>query len=263
MSETPRPGFLRAFVPTFTRAIHTFLSSRKAVVLVLALAIPPLLALPISTHPEETRAEAVVAVLVFLYLGFLLPVTGLLFGSGIVLDELGSGAIPYLFTRPSPRASLFFGKWTAALLLGTAGLSLSLGAFLHLAGAVPPGGTFVPRAFLAVLAAYPAYLSLFTLLGAFTRWALLGGFFYAFGLESFLGVIPGMVRRITVLFYARSLLGEFPAKKFDVEFIFGPDGPASRATSLLVLGGALVACLVAGALFLSRRQFTPRNSGRE
>ncbi|MCU0726440.1 MAG: ABC transporter permease [Planctomycetes bacterium] len=263
MSDAPRPGFLRALAPCFTRALHTFLAGRKAVVLVLILAVPPLLALPISARPEETRSEAVVAVLVFLYLGFLLPVVGLLFGSGIVLDELGSGALPYLFTRPSPRSALFFGKWAAALLLGAAGLSASLAGFLQLAKAPPPGEQFVRHAFLAVLAAYPAYLSLFALLGAFTRWALLGGFFYAFGLEGFLGTIPGMVRRITVLFYARSLLGEFPAKRFDVEFIFGPDGPATRATSLLVLGGALVVFLAAGAVFLSFRQFTPRNTGRE
>ena len=263
MTDAPRPGFRRAVVPCFTRALSTFLSSKRAVVLVILLALPPLLSLPISMRSAEVRSEALVAVLVFLYLQFLIPIAGLLFGTGIVLDEMSSGALPYLFTRPAPRSALLVGKYAAALVIGSIGLAASLAAFFALTNAAPPGEAFVRRAFAAVLLAYPAYLALFAFLGSFTRWAILGGFFYAFGIEGFLGVIPGMIRRATLLYYARSLLGEWNAEKFKVDFVFGPDGPASRATSLAVLGGVLVAGLVLGAVTLARREFSPRTAGRD
>ena len=60
---------------------------------------------------------------------------------------------------------------------------------------------------MGVLLAFPAYVAAFTLLSLFTRWALLGGLLYAFGLEGFISVIPGMVKKATLLYYSRSLVG--------------------------------------------------------
>ncbi len=259
----PRPGFLSAFLPAFSRAVVQFLRSRRAVVLVLALSIPPLLALPISTRAAEVRVEALAAIVVFVYLQFLLPITGLVFGTGILLEEVSSGAVPYLFTRPSPRAGLLLGKYAASLLCGAVALSLSLFGFVALSGGAMPGDTLPARAFGAVLAALPAYVALFTLLGVFTRWALFAAFFYAFGLEGFLGIIPGMIRQTTLLFYSRSLLGPWEARRFRPDLVLGPEGPADVATSLVVLASVTAAALLVAVVILSRRQFVPRTAARD
>ena len=258
-----RPGILASFTPSFVRAAAQFLRSRRAVVLVLALSVPPILALPIATRNAEVRTEALAAIVVFVYLQFLLPITGLVFGTGVLLDEASAGALPYLFTRPSPRSGILLGKVVAYWLLGSAALALSLGGFILLCQGATPGDPLPARAFLAVLAAFPAYLALFTVLGVFTRWALVGGFFYAFGLEGFLGVIPGLIRKSTLLYYSRSLLGPWEARRFRPDLVLGPGGAATDGTSLTVLGVTAFAAMVLAAWVLSRRQFVPRTAARD
>jgi ABC-2 type transport system permease protein len=258
----PHPGFLSGFVPTLRRSLATTLPGKKALILMVVLVIPPLLWLPVMDESPEHRGEVLMAVLLFLYLQFLAPVSGLLFGTGIILDEAGSGNLPFLFTRPAPRSSIVLGKFVAALLVGTAALTVSLAATLALSSGAEVREGLAGRAFLAVLLAFPAYLAAFAFLGALTRWALLGGFLYAFGLEGFLGFIPGMVRQTTLLHYSRSLLGEWEARKVTMELLTRGTGPAETGTAVTVLLGVTVAFVLLTLFVTSKRQFAARNPGR-
>lgn len=250
-------------LPSFTRALATFPRGWRMVVLAALLALPPLLVLPSLPMEPDRKADFVMAMLLFFFLQFLVPMAGLILGTGIVLDEAAGGTLSYLLTRPAPRRNLLLGKLLAALLLGWAALGLSVGAALVLAeGATLPAG-LPARALAAILLAYPAYLCLSLLLSCVTRWAPLAGFGYAFGLEGFLGIVPGMIRKTTMLFYARSLLGPWRGRRIDPEDILGPDGGASTATSvavLLVVAGVLLALSLA---VFARRQFVPRLGGRD
>ena len=53
------------------------------------------------------------------------------------------------------------------------------------------------------------------------------GFLYAFGVEFFLGIIPGMIRQGTMLYYSRSILGVHDETPKTVKAIFGTEGHAS------------------------------------
>ena len=142
------------------------------------------------------------------------------------------------------------------------GVGLSLLATLALsAGATVPDG-FAARAVLAVMLAIPAYLAVFAFLSSLTKWALVGGFLYAFGLEGILGLVPGMIRKATLLFYSRSLLGEWAARKMTVEVIFGDEGPATAVRSVSVLLAVAVIGLLLLVLVVRRKEFVPRNPGR-
>jgi ABC-2 type transport system permease protein len=249
-------------LPTFRRALGTFPRGWRMLVVGVLLSLPPLLALTIlDAHPAR-RADFLMVMLIYFYLLFLAPLAGLLFGTGIVLDEANAGTLSYLLTRPARRRNLILGKLLAALLLGWAGLGVSLGATLVLsegASASPGLGT---RAVLSVLLAFPAYLCLSLFLSCLTRWAPLVGFGYAFGLEGILGEVPGMIRKITMLFYSRSLLGTWETRHVNPDDVLGPEGGASYGTSITVLLAVAAAFLLLALFTFARRQFVPRLGGR-
>lgn len=261
-AAVPHPGFLAGIGPTFRRSLATVLPGRRAAILLLVMAVPPLLTLPAHGDDPRQRGEILMSLLLFLYLQFLVPVTGLLFGTGIVLDEKSNGTLPFLFTRPTPRSSLVAGKFLAALLAGAVVLGVSVSATLLLsAGArVEPG--LAGRAYVAILLAYPGYLAAFAFLGALTRWALLGGFLYAFGLEGFLGFIPGMVREATLLHYSRSLLGEWQAREITMELLTRGSEPVTRAQAVAVLLSVTAVFFVLTVVLVRVKQFVDRNPGR-
>ena len=257
-----RPGFRAAFGPSFARAFRGALPWKKMLLLTLALAVAPALAAIVGGHPPARRGNALVALVVFLYLQLLVPLTGLLFGTAVIQAEEGAGNLPYLLTRPAPRSALVLGRGSACLALGWLALGASLGVtFLLMSGAEAPAD-FRLRAALAVLAAYPAYLAAFALLSGFTRFAIVAGFFYAFGVEGALGLIPGMIRKATLLFYSRSLLGEWSGRPASAADLFGAAGPATTTRALAVLVGTTAIAVLLSVRILSRRQYAGRNPGR-
>lgn len=262
-APVPHPGFLNGLGPTFVRSIGTVLPGKKAVILFAAMAVPPLVALAATNQDPERRGSILMHLLVFLYLQFLVPVSGLLFGTGIVLDEKGAGTLPFLFTRPTPRSSLVVGKFAAAVCVGSLVLSTSVAMTLVLSMGADLEPGIAGRAFSAILLAYPAYLAAFALLGALTRWALLGGFLYAFGLEGFLGFIPGMVREATLLHYSRALLGEWDERANTPLEMLGrgsdPVGSGKAAAVLLIVTAVFLGISIA---VVAIKQFAERNPGR-
>ena len=261
-APVPHPGFLAGLAPTFRRSLSSVLPGKRSLVLFIVMAVPPLLTLAGLDSDPERRGSLVAHVLFFIYLQFLVPISGLLFGTGIVLDEAGGGTLPFLFTRPTPRSSIVVGKFGAALLAGSVVLGTSLTATLLLSAGAETSPGFAGRAFTAVLLAYPAYLAAFAFLGALTRWALLGGFLYAFGLEGVIGIIPGQVREATLLHYSRTLLGVEDTREIARELFYRGSEPVSIGTSITVLLIVAAVFLALTLLVVSLKQFAQRNPGR-
>jgi len=261
-APVPHPGFLAGLGPTFRRSIASVLPGKRSLVLLGVMAVPPLLAVAAMESDPVRRDKTLIAILLFIYLQFLVPISGLLFGTGIVLDEAGGGTLPFLFTRPTSRAGIVLGKFGAAWLAGTVVLSVSLAMtlILSLGAETTPGLPL--RAFAAILLAYPAYLAAFAFLGALTKWALLGGFLYTFGLEGVLGIIPGMVREATMLHYSRSLLGAGEVQKVAREFLTRGTEPVPTGTAITVLLVVAAVFILLTIIVVSRKQFVERNPGR-
>jgi ABC-type transport system involved in multi-copper enzyme maturation permease subunit len=258
----PRPGFLAGFRPSFTRAIRSALPGRKVLILLFVLAVPPVLMILAGGETLHHQRSGLFFTIFFLYLQFLVPLCALLFGTEIILAESTAGTLPFLFTRPAPRASIVTGKFAAYALVGAAALGASLAMTFAAYGGSPLPEGLTGRVFLAVLVAYPAYLGAFAFLSSFTKWSLLAGFLYAFGVEFFLGIIPGMVREATLLFYSRSLLGEWKETPRTLRAFFGADGPATIEGALTTLGIVAVAGLALSIWIVRRREFVERNPGR-
>ena len=117
-AATPRPGFLSGLLPSMSRAFRNSLPGRRLLVLGVVLAIPPLLALAAASQSGKHQGEALATIVFYLYLQFLIPICGLLFAAGVLLQEMSAGNLPYLCTRPVPRTSVVLGRYMALVGVG-------------------------------------------------------------------------------------------------------------------------------------------------
>jgi ABC-2 type transport system permease protein len=256
----PNPGFMSGFVPTLGRSLRESLRGKRALIFVLVLAIPPLLSLKATASPEHRVSEILPMIVLMLYLGFLVPMTGLLFGSGILRDETSGGTVPYLFTRPVPRSSIMLAKFLAAILLGGAGLAISLWLTLVQFGELALAGGFFWRAFVACLLALPAYLAALTFLSVILKVGVMVGFLYFFAVEGALAYIPGMMREVTLLFYSQSILDKPGLIDDDITRLLNlGSGNADLQTSILALVGVAVVFTILTIWTVGRREFVGKN----
>lgn len=193
------------------------------------------------------------AIMFSLFLGFLLPVWCLSFATEPLGGERESRSLVWLLTRPMPRWSIFVGKYLALLPWA---LAFTVGGFgLMCLAAGEPGRMLFPRYWPAIAMGTLAFTSLFHLVSAAARRPTVIGLVYCFFLETMLGDMPGLMKRISVSFYVRCML-------FDAAESLGihPDKPSvylpvSGTTAWIVLLSVTVIGLVAGAMIFSRAEY--------
>jgi len=188
-----------------------------------------------------------------LFLGFLLPVWCLSFATEPLGGERESRSLVWLLTRPIPRWSIYVGKYLALLPWA---LAFTVGGFgLMCWAAGEPGRKLFPLYWPAIAMGTLAFTSLFYLISAATRWPTVVGLVYCFFLETMLGDMPGLMKRISVSFYVRCMIFE-AAQAFEVH----PDKPSvylpvSGTTAFLVLAAITVLGLVIGAIVFGRAEY--------
>ena len=218
--------------------------------------IAPLLALAIRDPSPVVLERIVVLVLI----PFLLPLLAVSLGSGLLYDEAEEGTLTFLFTAPVSKSAIVLGKWAAALGTGWAVAALSLGLTLLLTPApLAEMGPFVRASWLAVLLGFPAYLGVFTLLGALFRRGFLAGLIYAYGYEMVIGYIPGGAKRLSLLYFLRSLLEPVAPDKEPFEGAFLGRPPDPEFVCIAVLASAAVFSVAAALLLVPRKEFRARN----
>jgi hypothetical protein len=193
------------------------------------------------------------AMLFTMFLGFLLPVWCLSFATESLGGELESRSLVWLLTRPIPRWSIYLAKYLAILPWA---MVFSLGGFWLMGRAAGPSGRIAfgmywPAIALGTL----AFTSLFHLIAATTRRPTVVGLVYCFFLETLLGDMPGLMKRVSVSYYVRCLI-------FDAAGGLGlqPDKPAvyqpvSGATATAVLIAITVGALILGMIRFSRAEY--------
>lgn len=122
-------------------------------------------------------------------LGVLLPLLGLIAGTGVIGPEIDDGSIVYLLAKPLNRPVIVITKLAVAI-----GVITLFGALpVFIAGMVLTGEvSFAFSYAIGALAAGIAYCALFLLLAVVTRNAVVIGLFYALIWESLIGgFVPG------------------------------------------------------------------------
>lgn len=192
-------------------------------------------------------------VLFSVFLSFLLPIWSLSFSVDALGGEREGGNIVWLLTRPISRPAIYLAKFVA-LLPWSVGLNMGGFALICLA-AGKPGALGFRLYWPAVLWASLAFSALFFLVGAVFRRPAVVGIVYCFFLESFLGNMPGYMKRVSIGFYTRCMMFE-AGKDYDVQ----PEKPTiylpvDGSTAQWVLIGASVILLLIGMFWFSRTEY--------
>jgi ABC-2 type transport system permease protein len=260
--DTTRPlPFVAAARGVFDLSLESMVWSRRTVFMAVLLGLPILFALLFrflstrATGPETTAFDLYGLLVAFYYVGNVLPLTALFYGSALIAEEVDGRTITYLLTRPIGRPAILTGKF-AAYLATTLSLTLpaAMVTFFLLATAKGFGGlgSRVPDLFrdLGVLALTLAvYGALFTLLGVLVRRPVIPGLLFIFVWE-LVSKLPGDMPRYTITTYLRSLVKHRPADEGLAE-LFGQVLPTALCLEVL---GAMIVVFLAGSLWIFNRR---------
>ena len=260
MDTVSKTSTLAACLQVFRLSLRRQFFTRQTIVMLvllgLAVLITYLWSLPKQWHPDpRTSAELARQIVLPLYMGFLLPVICLGYASAAIADERTGETLVYLLTTNIPRPLVYLSKYAAALLL-TLGMTLGgLAVLCLMSGKI---GLEALGVFWTVTAcATTAYVGLFLLFSAWVRRATFLALAYALLIETLTGNIPGVVKRITVSFYAKSWLYE-SGETLDLApsgVALGLFDPVSAATAQSVLALASVGFLALGIWVFSRKEY--------
>ncbi len=144
-----------------------------------------------------------------LYLGFLLPVISFLSGAGAMRDDLKSGTVDYVLTRPVLRPAFiafrFFCQLACVQAAGLIALGVMLGIanYRHIEGLA----AVAPWLLLAQLITITAFLALGFFAGFLTSRFLIIGLAYGAVIEVGLGRIPTQLNRLSLTHQISALIG--------------------------------------------------------
>jgi len=189
---------------------------------------------------------------VLIFVSFLLPMWSMSFATESLGGERESQSMIWLMTRPLPRWSIYLAKFIAMLPWA---LTLNVGGFALCCWAGGrPGPIALGLFWPAVLAASLAFCSLYFLIGAFFRWPAIVAIVYSFFFEVLIGNMPGILKRVSISFYARCMMFEAAETRG-----YQPENPVvydpvSGTTGLWVLLGLTVFLLLLGMVLFERTQ---------
>ena len=142
--------------------------------------------------------------LIIVFVAFMVPVCALAYGTSSVGGDREDRTLLFLLIRPIPRWLILSAKVAASLPLTLGLISLSFRLYCWLAG---PAGDLAYQLFLpAILYSTLAYLGLFHLFAVSLRHSTIVALIYALFMELLLGNMPGIVKRVAVNYYGRSLM---------------------------------------------------------
>ena len=209
----------------------------------------PLLALEGVAH--EVRWPVFFRVFVFsLFLNFLLPFWTLSFATEGIGGDRENQSLIWQLLRPIPVWAIYLARWLGQLPWSVG--MVMLGLFLSCQIAGKPGQEVWNMIWPMGLCGALVYSSLFFWMGAVLRRPIVIGMAYVFFLEVFLGSMPGLLKRLSLSFYLRSMVMNPVRQKgieWDTEMMWLPVSPLEAQ---IVLLSATLVFLVLGAVHFTR-----------
>jgi ABC-type transport system involved in multi-copper enzyme maturation permease subunit len=192
----------------------TLLRGKRGVGLAL-LCLLPLIAPGLELVQEGAGAKGAVGFLetaTVFYFRAVNLVVALFLGCGALGEEIEGRTLPYLLTRPVPRAGLLLGRFIASVLAA----SVLLGAafvLLYVATVAPMGAEalwidlpILGFTLIGLVLSLVAYGAFFVLLTVVVKWPLLIGLALLFLWEQWATDLPGTAARYTVQHHVYTLL---------------------------------------------------------
>jgi ABC-2 type transport system permease protein len=264
------PGYLQSALRIFDLSIGEMLWSQRTIFMALIVAVPVVIA--VLTRALDLLGLAIVErthvpgptifgmMIWILYLRFIVPILGVFYGTSLIADEVDDKTITYLFSRPIPRGAVLVGKYLAYLMCT---IFVVLPSVMVVYLLIVPmrgslGGSFIDllKDLLLLGMGLAVYGAVFAYVGAAFRRPLLIGLIFVFGWEQAALVIPGYLRRFTVMYYLQSLVPHAMPTDSVIGIIQSffretPSLPVSLAW-LVVIGGAFLSL---AAWAVARREY--------
>ncbi|MFF2039552.1 ABC transporter permease [Kitasatospora sp. NPDC058170] len=171
--------------PTVARLTLRGLLGRRRGLLLLVVPALLLLVSAIASGSSGDKHDLTVKILGQLGLGTLLPILGLVVGTGAIATEIDDGSIVYLLAKPLPRWKIITTKLVVAV--GTTWVFAAVPTLLAGLLLYGTGDNLALGYTVATLVAGAVYSALFLLLGVATRHAVVAGLGYALIWESLVG----------------------------------------------------------------------------
>ena len=254
--SAPRNSSLQSCKVIFDITLRQTIWSKKTLFMLMATLLPVLLAVYYRVHGAQEPPENVLSTIMLLFfLQFLSILVALLYASAIVADEVDSKTIIYLFTRPVRKYSIIAGKFIAYMLEASLILIIPM-LLIYLIIAAGNGifsnpilspGNFGKQICVTILALV-AYGAIFAFLGTWSKRPVVLGLLFAFGWEKIVFMVPGVIRKFSVIHYLMSI---FPAGKAMKGLrmhlppgVIPDSSPLSSVVTLLIIGTIFLALTI-------------------
>jgi ABC-type transport system involved in multi-copper enzyme maturation permease subunit len=255
----------------FELSLGEMLWSRRTIFLALIVGSPVLIALvirivdslgvaPFKINGTRVDFQSIFGAMIWLlFLRFIVPVLGVFYGTSLIADEVEDKTITYLFTRPIRRSAVLVGKYIAYLVCTT--LVVLPGVMLVYFLIVPfnqvaASFTMLVTDLALLFVGLAAYGGLFALVGTVMKRPLVVGLVFAFGWEQFALIMPGYVRRFTLMYYIQSLVPHaVPSESLSSLLDFFVTNPPSALVCLATLAGATAVTLGLAGRVVERREY--------
>jgi ABC-type transport system involved in multi-copper enzyme maturation permease subunit len=200
---------------------------------------------------EVVAFNALSNFLIFIYASFMTPLCALAFGAQSLSGDREDRTLVFLLIRPVPRWVILSAKFAAAWPLAIVGACGGLWLLCRLAG---PVGSIAFEAYLpAVFYMTTAYAAVFLAFAVLFRHAVIAALLYALFMEMLLGNVPGIVKKLAINYYGRSLMYDAGVDHGlsapDPQWFEVLSGNAARGT---LLGITLVSLIGAWVIFRTR-----------
>jgi ABC-2 type transport system permease protein len=270
-SAPPAPTFWSAVARVFELSLGQMLWSRRTIFMAVVLGAPVVLAIVVRivdasgvtalrVNGERVGGTTVFGVVLWwLYVRFVVPVLGVFYGTALIADEVEDKTITYLFTRPVPRRAVLIGKYLAYVVCTALVVLPSLMiVFFLLVPLRDIGPSFLTLLTDLGLLAFglAVYGALFALVGTVNKRPLVMGLVFAFGFEQVAMLMPGYVRRFTIVYYLQGLVPHaIPSEGITSLLASVFSEVPSGATCVFWLAFILVGTLALAARAVERREY--------
>jgi ABC-2 type transport system permease protein len=234
---------------------------RRLLVLSLLFSLPIAFAILTQRYQSPYRPDPVESVLVFgLIFSALVPLSALLFATGMVQDDIEEQTLTYFLIRPIPRWAVYLAKLTATFVVTTLrAVIFTIGTLV----AVYWGQERLLRVVLGerapIIAALlglslAAYVAIFGGLSLWVRRTLVVGAVYIVVFEGVIANIDFVIREATVIYYVRVLSVRW-LDLSGVDWSIDPATAPAASTCLIVLLSVTAVFAALGALTFGMREF--------
>ena len=218
---------------TVVRLTARSLLGRRRALLLLGLPVILLLLSAFSRAVGGQSDGTTGGILAGFTLGTVIPLLGLIAGTGAIGPEIDDGSIVYLLSKPLSRFSIVTSKVSVAIAVVVAfGVVPTLITGLVLTGT---SGNIAIAFAVGALAAGIAYSALFLLLAVITRQAVVVGLLYALVWESLVGTFVPGARSLSIQKWGLSLTEKMVGTRADALNVDAAVGVGTGVTLLVIV----------------------------